>query len=67
MKNQKCQEVQPHKASNLNTTRSHPLAMFTMHTPSAPPVLGRHPSKESILSHEWTHAITPSWAIHYHQ
>ena len=58
MTHQKCLEVQPHEASNLSTTRSHPLAMFTMHTPSAPPVPDRIPSKGSILSHESTHAIT---------
>ena len=55
---QKCLEVQPHEASNLSTTRSHPLAMFTMHTPPAPPVPDRIRSKGSILSSEWTHAIT---------
>ena len=44
--------------------RSHPLAMFTMHTPPAPPAPDRIPSKESILSSEWT---PPSWDIHYHQ
>ena len=55
---QKCLEVKSHEASNLNTTRSHPLAMFTMHTPPAPPVPDRIPSKGSILSPEWTHAIT---------
>ena len=32
--------------------------MFTMHTPSAPPVQVRIPSKEDILSPEWTHAIS---------
>ena len=32
--------------------------MFAMHTPPAPPVPDRIPSKGSILSHEWTHAIT---------
>ena len=32
--------------------------MFTMHTPSAPPVPVRIPSKEDILSPEWTRAIT---------
>ena len=31
--------------------------MFTMHTPPAPPVPDRIPSKGSILSPEWTHAI----------
>ena len=54
----KCLEVQPHEVSNLSTTRSHPLAMSTMHTPLAPPVPVRIPSKGSILSPEWTHAIT---------
>ena len=54
----KCLEAQPHEASNLSTTRSHPLAMYTMHTPSTPPIPGRIPSKEDILSPEWTHAIT---------
>ena len=34
------------------------LAMFTMYTPPTPPVPIRIPSKGSILSHEWTHAIT---------
>ena len=58
MTHQKCQEAQNHEASNLSTTRSHPLAMYTMHTPSAPPVPDRIPSKEGILSPEWTHAIT---------
>ena len=58
MTHQKCLEVQPHEESNLSTTTSHPLAMFTMHTPPAPPVPDRIPSKGSILSHEWTHAIT---------
>ena len=42
----------------MSTTRSHPLAMFTMHTQSAPPVPERIPSKEGHLSFEWTHAIT---------
>ena len=32
--------------------------MYTMHTPSASPVPVRIPSKEGILSPEWTHAIT---------
>ena len=32
--------------------------MFAMHTPPAPPVPDRIPSKESILSPEWTHTIT---------
>ena len=58
MTHQKCLEVQSHEASNLSTTRSHPLAMFTMHTTPAPPVPDRIPSKGSILSPEWTHAIT---------
>ena len=58
MTHQKCLEAQPHEASNLSTTRSHPLAMYTMHTPSVPPVPDRIPSKEGILSPEWTHAIT---------
>ena len=58
MTHQKCLEVQPHEASNLSTTRSHPLAMFTMHTPPATPVPDRISSKECILSPEWTHAIT---------
>ena len=53
-----CLDVKPHEASNVSATRSHPLAMFTMHTPSAPPVQDRISSKESILSPEWTHAIT---------
>ena len=55
---QKCLVVQPYEASNLSTTRSHPLAMFTMHTPPAPPVPVWFPPKESILSPEWTYAIT---------
>ena len=55
---QKCLVVQPHEASNLSTTRSHPLAMFTMHTPLAPPVPVWIPPKRNILSPEWTHAIT---------
>ena len=58
MTHQKSLEAKPHEASNLITTRSHPLAMFAMHTPPAPPVPDRIPSKESILSPEWTHAIT---------
>ena len=58
MTHQKCLEVQPHEASNFSTTRSHPLAMFTMNTPPAPPVPDRIPSKEDILSPEWTHVIT---------
>ena len=58
MTHQKWLEAQRHEASNLSTTRSHPLAMFTMHTPPAPPVPDRIPSKGSILSPEWTHAIT---------
>ena len=58
MTHQKCLEVQPHEASNLSTTRSHPLAMFTMHTPPAPPLPVRIPPKGSMLSSEWTHAIT---------
>ena len=32
--------------------------MFTMHTPPAPPVPDRISSIESVLSPEWTHAIT---------
>ena len=32
--------------------------MFTMHTPPTPPVPVRIPPKGSILSPEWTHAIT---------
>ena len=58
MTQQKCLVVQPHEASNLSTTRSHPLAMFTMHIPPAPPVPVRIPLKRSILSPGWTHAIT---------
>ena len=58
MTRQKCLEAQPHEGSNLSTTRSHPLAIFAMHTPPAPTVPDRIPSKGSILSHEWTHAIT---------
>ena len=58
MTHQKCLEVQPNEASNLSTTRPHPLAMFTMHTPPTPPVPVRIPPKGSILSPEWTHAIT---------
>ena len=54
----KCLGVQPHEASNLSTTRYHPLAMFTMHTSPTPPVPVRIPPKGSILSPEWTHAIT---------
>ena len=55
---QKCVESQPHEASNLSTTRSHPLVMFAIHTPPAPPVPHRIPSIESVLSPEWTHTIT---------
>ena len=55
---QKCQVVQPHEASNLSTTRSHPLAMVTMHTPPAPPVAVWIPPKGSTLSPGWTHVIT---------
>ena len=55
---QKSLEAQPHEDSNLSTTRSHPLAMFAMHTPPAPPVRDRIPSKESILSPGLTHAIS---------
>ena len=58
MTHQKCLVVQPDEASNLSTTRSHPLAMFTMHTPTAPPVPVWFSPKGSILSPEWTHAIT---------
>ena len=58
MTHQKCLEDQPHEDSNLSTTRSHSIAMFTMHTPPAPPVPDRIPSKGSILSPEWSHAIT---------
>ena len=58
MTDQKCLEVQPHEASNLSTTRSHLLAMSTMHTTPAPPLPVRIPPKGSILSPEWTHAIT---------
>ena len=32
--------------------------MYTMHMSSVPPVPDRIPSKEGILSPEWTHAIT---------
>ena len=46
------------QASNLNTTRPHPLAMYTMQTPSVPAIPDRIPFKEGILSPEWTHAIT---------
>ena len=55
---EKCLVVQPHEDSNLSTTRSHPLAIFTMHTPPAPIVPVGIPPKRSILSPEWTHAIT---------
>ena len=55
---QKCLEVQPHEDSNLSTTRFHLLAMSTMHTTPAPPLPVRIPPKGSILSPEWTHAIT---------
>ena len=55
---QECIEAQPYEDSSLSTTRSHPLAMFTMHTPPTHPVLDRIPSKGSILSPEWNHAIT---------
>ena len=55
---QECIIVQPHEASNLSTTRSHPLAMLTMHMPQAPPVPIWFPPIGSILSPEWTHAIT---------
>ena len=58
MTHQKCLVAQPHEASNLSTTRSHPLTMFTIHTPPAPPVPVWIPPKGSILSPEWTHAIT---------
>ena len=58
MTHQKCLEVQPHEASNLSTTRFHLLAMSTMHTTPAPPLPVRIPPKGSILSPEWTHAIT---------
>ena len=61
MTHQKCLVFQPHEACNLSTTRSHPLAMFTMHTPPAPPappVPVWIPPKGSTLSPEWTHAIT---------
>ena len=58
MTHQKCLEAQTHGASSLSTTRAHPLAMYSMHTPPAPPVPDRIPSKEDILSPEWTHAIT---------
>ena len=58
MTHQKCLEVQPHEASSLNTTRFHLLAMSTMHTTPAPPLPVRIPPKGSILSPEWTHAIT---------
>ena len=50
---QKCLEAQPHEASNLSTTRSHPLVMFAIHTPPAPPVPDRISSIESVLSPEW--------------
>ena len=53
-----CIKVQPHESSNLSTTRSHPLPMFAMHTPPAPPVPDRISSIENVLSPEWTHAIT---------
>ena len=58
MTHQKCLVVQPHEDSNLSTTKSHPLAMFTMHTPPEPPGPVRIPLKRSILSPGWTHAIT---------
>ena len=50
MTNQKCLVVQTHEASNLSTTRSHSLAMFTMYKPRAPPVPVWIPPKGSILS-----------------
>ena len=55
---QKCLEAQPREACNVSTTRSHPVGMYTMQTPSAPPVPDQIPSKEGILSPEWTNAIT---------
>ena len=58
MTHQKCLVVQPHEAYNLSTTRSHPLAMVTMHTPPVPPITVRIPLKRNILSPGWTHAIT---------
>ena len=58
MTHPKCLEVQPHEAFNLSTTRFHLLAMSTMHTTLAPPLPVRIPPKGSILSPEWTHAIT---------
>ena len=58
MTHQKCLEVQPHEVPNLSTIISHPLAMFTMHTPPAPPVPVWIPLKGSTLSPGWTHAIT---------
>ena len=58
MTHQKCLEVQPHEVSNLSTTRSHLLAMSTMHTTPVPPLPVRISPKGSILSPEWTHAIT---------
>ena len=58
MTHQKCLEVQPHEVSNLSTTRSHLIAMSTMHTTPVPPLPVRIPPKGSILSPEWTHAIT---------
>ena len=64
MTHQKCLEVQPHEASNLSTTRFHLLAMSTMHTTPAPPLPVRIPPKGSILSPEWTHAITTIMSHH---
>ena len=58
MTHQKCLEDQLHEASNLRTTRSHPLAMFTMHTTPAPRVPVRISSIDSVVSPECTHAIT---------
>ena len=51
-------KIQPHKSSNLRTTRSQSLAMSTIHTSPAPLVPDRTPSQESPLSPEWIHAIT---------
>ena len=64
MTHQKCLEVQPHESFNWSTTRSHLLAISTMYTTPAPPLPVRIPPKGSILSPEWTHAITTIMSQH---
>ena len=58
MTHQKCLEAQTHEASNLSTTRSHPLAMFANAYTSSTPSTRQNFIHRKCPSPEWTHAIT---------